>query len=155
MPRTNRPRTTSSLLDMIFSLLRDRNTEENNMENGIEGNTQIIYAKEQVGTILFLRWRLLRYLFRHIPGLFPAISQLFSATLNEGDSPRRRNFKLRHQPTPNAASIPPHFQKNRNQGRSNEDRTPAVAIDIVVIVAMRCSAVVVIVCPPPTCRIRQ
>lgn len=33
MPRTNRPRTTSSLLDMIFSLLRDRNTEENNMEN--------------------------------------------------------------------------------------------------------------------------
>ena len=33
MPRTNRPRTTSSLLDMIFNLLRDRNTEENNMEN--------------------------------------------------------------------------------------------------------------------------
>ena len=33
MSRSNRPRTTSSLLDMIFNLLRDRNTEENNMEN--------------------------------------------------------------------------------------------------------------------------
>lgn len=33
MTRSNRPRTTSSLLDMIFNLLRDRNTEENNMEN--------------------------------------------------------------------------------------------------------------------------
>lgn len=31
--RSNRPRTTSSLLDMIFNLLRERNTEENNMEN--------------------------------------------------------------------------------------------------------------------------
>jgi len=33
MSRSNRPRTTSSLLDMIFNLLRDRNTEENSMEN--------------------------------------------------------------------------------------------------------------------------
>jgi E3 ubiquitin-protein ligase RNF115/126 len=33
LPRSNRPRTTSSLLEMIFNLLRDRNTEENNMEN--------------------------------------------------------------------------------------------------------------------------
>jgi E3 ubiquitin-protein ligase RNF115/126 len=31
--RSNRPRTTSSLLDMIFNLLRERNTEENSMEN--------------------------------------------------------------------------------------------------------------------------
>ena len=33
MPRSNRPTTTSSLLDMVFNLLRDRNTDENNMEN--------------------------------------------------------------------------------------------------------------------------
>jgi DNA-directed RNA polymerase subunit RPC12/RpoP len=31
--RDRRPRTTSSLLDMIFGLLRDRNTEESNMES--------------------------------------------------------------------------------------------------------------------------
>jgi len=33
LSRSNRPRTTSSLLDMIFNLLRERNTEENSMEN--------------------------------------------------------------------------------------------------------------------------
>lgn len=33
VPRANRPRTTSSLLDMVFNVLRDRNEEENSMEN--------------------------------------------------------------------------------------------------------------------------